>query len=196
MKNVDLTIGKSEFVSINGASGGGKSTLLNIIGGLLTPDEGEVIVNNKNLLELSNNELADFRKTDIGFVFQQFYLIPYLTIFENIKFASQFKNIDSKIEQLLNSCLLKDKSNQIPSQISVGEKQRTAFIRAIINSQAILLADEPTGNLDKKNSDILLNLIKEYNRNGGTVIIISHDERITSHANKKFILEKGQLYSC
>lgn len=193
LNDVSLLIKKGSFMSVTGHSGSGKSTLLNAVGGLVHPDSGSVSFNGRDIYAGSSKELDLYRKEKVGFVFQQFHLIPYLTIAENIRMACRNKSCAGRISGLLEQCELSGHRDKYPSELSVGEKQRAAFIRAIISEPEMLLADEPTGNLDPENSRILLNLIRDYNSNGGTVILVSHDPGVSSFAGKNVRLEKGRV---
>jgi putative ABC transport system ATP-binding protein len=195
LSDVSFTIGKGDYVSVTGPSGAGKSTLLYSIGGLIHPDSGNILFNGKNIYIQNNKFLDNYRKRYVGFMFQQFHLMPYLTVIENIRFNAQGKSKASLIIDYIEKCSLRDVMNKYPSELSVGEKQRTAFIRAIISNPEILLADEPTGNLDPQNSDALLNLVGEYHRNGGTVVIVSHDPLVAKYSDKHVTLEKGRLHN-
>ena len=192
---VNLTIGKGEFVVVNGPSGAGKSTLLNSIGGLIRPDSGEILFSGRNIYRQKGRWTNEYRKKHVGFMFQQFHLMPYLTVFENIKSACNTNEHRSKIMPLLESCSLSIFRNKYPSELSVGEKQRTAFIRAIISSPDVLLADEPTGNLDPDNSNMLMSLVEEFHKVGGTVILVSHDPLAAKYATRSVILAKGRILS-
>jgi len=191
LKDVDLEIEKGDFCSITGASGAGKSTLLYIIGGLIHPDSGSVLFNGTDIYNSGGRYITRYRKNHLGFMFQQFHLMPYLTVLENIRLACYNREHQSKIDYYLDKCLLNEMKRKYPSELSVGEKQRTAFIRAIISKPDVLIADEPTGNLDPVNSEILLGLVKEYNENEGTVVMASHDSDIAGHGNKGIKLDKG-----
>jgi ABC-type lipoprotein export system ATPase subunit len=193
LQDVNLKIGKGEFVSVSGASGAGKSTLLNAIGGLIMPDSGSVLFEGKNIYSQSSGATEEYRKKHVGFMFQQFHLMPYLTVFENIKLACYEKEQLVNIDNYLEKCSLSPLKNKYPDELSVGEKQRTAFVRAIITNPGILLADEPTGNLDPENSRILMSLVEDHHKSGGTVILVSHDPLTAKYANRSIILEKGKL---
>jgi putative ABC transport system ATP-binding protein len=193
LDDVSLNIEKGSFIAVIGASGSGKSTLLHTIGGLIYPDSGKVFFK-RNDIYLLNRKLLDlYRKESIGFVFQQFHLMPYLTVLENIKLACYKKTQLDLIDSYLEKCSLVELKNKYPSEISVGEMQRTAFIRAIISGPELLLADEPTGNLDPVNSTNLLNLIEEYHKNNGTVILVSHDPLAAKYATSIITLQKGRI---
>jgi len=193
LKDITFKIEKGEFCLVNGPSGAGKSTLLHIIGGLTHPDSGTVLYNGTDLYRQSSIYIDQYRKKSLGFMFQQFHLMPYLTVNENIKLACYEKKHLEKIDFYLEKCSLSEMKNKYPSELSVGEKQRTAFIRAIISGPELLLADEPTGNLDPVNSKILMSLLKEFNDKDGTVVLVSHDTGISDYGNRKIFLEKGLI---
>ena len=193
LAGINLRIEPGDYIVVTGASGAGKSTLLNAIGGLIHPDSGEVLYNGKHIY--GEKELTDeYRKKHVGFMFQQFHLMPYLTVLDNIKLACYGKQHLDTINNYLEKCSLSNRENKYPYELSVGEKQRTAFIRAIISNPDILLADEPTGNLDPENSSILLVAIEDYHKNGGTVVLVSHDPIASKYAKHAIILEKGKIY--
>ncbi len=193
LENVSLDIEKGDFVAVQGASGAGKSTLLNIIGGLIRPDTGEVRFNGRNIYDGNSRMIAGYRKKHIGFMFQQFHLMPWLTVLENIQLGFHGKLQEQDLDNYLEKCNLSELKHKYPSDLSVGEKQRTAFIRAIIKTPEILLADEPTGNLDPENGRVLMQLVGEYHRNGGTVILVSHDPGVTEYTGRLLILDKGKI---
>lgn len=193
LQDISLKINQGDYIVITGASGAGKSTLLNTIGGLIKPDSGEVLFDGKDLYRNGGAELAAYRKMNVGFMFQQFHLMPYLTVYENIRLACYDEKYLADIDSYLDRCLLADLKNKYPSELSVGEKQRTAFIRAIITRPGILLADEPTGNLDPVNSSILFTLIDEYNKKGGTVVVVTHDTVPSKNSNWNVLLERGRI---
>jgi len=195
LKNISFTIEKGEFCSVVGPSGAGKSTLLHIIGGLIHPDSGSLFYNGNDLYNQGRTYIDLYRKKHIGFMFQQFHLMPYLTVIENIKLACYNKKQTENIEYYLDKCSLSELKKKYPSELSVGEKQRTAFVRAIISGPELLLADEPTGNLDPGNSSILMALLKEFNSKNGTVILVTHDAGLNDYANRKILLEKGMIKS-
>ncbi len=193
LRDISFNIEKGEFCSVIGPSGAGKSTLLYVIGGLIRPDSGIVAYNGKDLFSLTAGEINQYRKRHLGFMFQQFHLIPWLTVTENIKLACYDRKHSEKIEYFLEECSLSELKNKYPSELSVGEKQRTAFIRAVISEPEILLADEPTGNLDPGNSDTLISLVEDYRKSGGTVILVSHNPALTKYASTTIKLNKGQI---
>ncbi len=193
LDDVSFDIGKGDFITITGHSGSGKSTLLHTAGGLIRPDQGSILFNNKDIYTGGARQLDAYRKNKVGFIFQQFHLLPYLTVIENIKMACRNTRQLKKTDRFLMECSLTGHKNKFPSELSVGEKQRTAFIRAIISEPELLLADEPTGNLDPENSAVLIDLISEYNRNGGTVMLVSHNQPVLTFKTRAFNLQKGKL---
>jgi putative ABC transport system ATP-binding protein len=195
LDGINLKIGKGDYLSVTGSSGAGKSTLLYLIGGLIQPDSGSILFNGSNIYDQPRVAKDLYRKKKIGFVFQQFHLMPYLSVVENIRLAC-YENIHlENINFYLKKCSLTELKDKYPSELSVGEKQRVAFIRAIISNPEMLLADEPTGNLDPENSEILMALIDEFHRNGGTVILVSHNPDSSKFSDKVLILEKGKIAS-
>ena len=193
LKDVSFKIEKGDFCSVTGSSGAGKSTLLYVIGGLIHPGSGTVMYNGRDIYKLNSRDITLYRRKNLGFMFQQFHLMPYLTVTGNIRLACDGKDMADKIGYYLEKCSLADLRNKYPSELSVGEKQRTAFIRAIISEPDLLLADEPTGNLDVLNSEVLLSLVKDYNNSGGTVVMVSHDPEISRYASRSIRLCKGRI---
>lgn len=199
LKDINITINKSEIVSIVGASGAGKTTLLQIIGTLDKADKGEVWINNKNINQLKDNNLSAFRNKEIGFVFQFHHLLPEFTALENVCIPAYIaketkKNARIKAEELLDLLNLKDRINHKPSELSGGEQQRVAVARALINHPSIILADEPSGNLDSNNAKELHNLffkLRElYNQ---TIIIVTHNEELAEMSDRKIIMKDGSI---
>ncbi len=193
LEDVSFQVEKGEFIAVAGPSGSGKSTLLHTIGGLIRPDSGQILFNGNDVYSLKRRELDLYRKNHVGFVFQQFHLMPYLTVSQNIKMVCAERNDTQKVESYLEKCSVFSLKNKYPDELSVGEKQRVAFIRAIITKPDILLADEPTGNLDPENSRILISLIKDFNREGGTVLLVSHDPGVSESASRQIKLRAGKL---
>lgn len=194
LNNFSLNVNAHEFIAVVGPSGSGKSTLLHILGGLDKPDSGNVIYRDVNILQ-NNNYLDKYRNRSVGFVFQYHYLMQDFTALENIMIPSlirgdSFKNATKKSEDILKTLGLFDRMHHYPSELSGGEQQRTAIGRALINTPEILLADEPTGNLDRTNSDNVLSIFKELNAEGLTIIVVTHDEYIASAAHRVIHLEK------
>lgn len=199
VKDVNLEIEEGELVAIVGTSGGGKSTLLHMLGGLDNPTSGKVIINGKDIYKMSNDERAIFRRRSIGFVFQFFNNIPVLNVKENIELPASLDNgeVDEKmIEEIIKVLRLTDRINHFPNQLSGGEQQRVSIGRALANNPEIILADEPTGNLDKKNSQETMDLLKLFAKKYGiTVVIITHDLNIASTADRIIKLEDGKIAS-
>lgn len=199
LKNINLNIEQGEFVAIVGQSGSGKSTLLHLIGGADIPSSGEVIIDGKNIYKLKEKELSILRRRKLGFIFQFFNLIPVLTAQENIEMPVLLDNekIDKKyMNELLRILGLEERKNNYPSQLSGGQQQRVSIGRALVNKPSIILADEPTGNLDSKNSKEVLELLKycakKYNQ---TLILITHDINIAKSADRVITIEDGEITS-
>lgn len=199
LSNVNLILNKNELTIIEGPSGSGKTTLLNIIGGLLKPSSGKILVNNKNIIEMNDNEKAYYRNKVIRFVFQSFYLEPNFTVYDNVEvpliIAGIPKNERRKmILSTLDSVGLLDKEKMIASKLSGGEKQRVSIARAIVNNPEIILADEPTGNLDSKNGDMIMSLLKRISKEDKIVIVITHnDEQAIKYGDKIYRLNDGEI---
>lgn len=199
LSNVNLILNKNELTIIEGPSGSGKTTLLNIIGGLLKLSSGKILVNNKNIIEMNDNEKAYYRNKVIGFVFQSFYLEPNFTVYDNVEvpliIAGIPKNERRKmILSTLDSVGLLDKEKMIASKLSGGEKQRVSIARAIVNNPEIILADEPTGNLDSKNGDMIMSLLKRISKEDKIVIVITHnDEQAIKYGDKIYRLNDGEI---
>ena len=193
LKGISLDIKKGEFVSIMGSSGSGKSTMMNIIGCMDKPSIGEVILDGQDITKESQNSLTKIRREKIGLIFQQFHLIPYLTALENVMVAQYYHSIPDEQEalQALERVGLKDRAKHLPSQLSGGEQQRVCIARALINSPEIILADEPTGNLDTKNSMEIMSLFKKLHNNGKTIILITHEDDIASYADRLINITDG-----
>ena len=178
---------KGEFVAICGPSGCGKTTLMLMMGTLLAPDKGSILLDGIDVHSLSQGEKAAFRAQKVGFVFQQFHLLPYFNIQENIQLpelAIKKNNISEKTAELIETLGLAHRETHFPAEMSIGEKQRTALARALIHDPDILLADEPTGNLDQKNTDIVISVLKKFAKNGKCVIMITHDTEAAKKADR------------
>jgi ABC-type lipoprotein export system ATPase subunit len=191
LRDFALTVGAGEFVAIHGPSGCGKTTLLLIAGGLLQPDRGSVQVAGRDLYRLSADERARFRSAQIGFVFQQFHLIPYLTVLDNVLTAAlAVPVVDSrkKALQLLTRFGLSDRWDHVPAALSTGERQRTTLARALLHGPKLLLADEPTGNLDEENGQIVLGHLAEFARDGSAVLLVTHDRQAAVCASRSVAL--------
>ncbi len=193
LDNVSMKINKGDFCSVTGVSGAGKSTLLYTIGGMIHPDSGAILYNGGSIYDQNSKYRDLYRKNDVGFIFQQFHLMPYLTVIENIQLGCSERSRHASINYYLGKCSLFELKHKYPSELSVGEKQRTAFVRAIISDPELLLADEPTGNLDDGNSIVIMSLLEEYHKNGGTVVLVSHDPVAGRYANLNITLDKGGI---
>ncbi|HXK58815.1 MAG TPA: ABC transporter ATP-binding protein [Acidobacteriota bacterium] len=196
---IHLTVAPGEFVAVQGPSGSGKTTCLLIAGGLLRPDNGRVLVNGHELYTMPRNQLAAFRAANIGFVFQQYHLIPYLTVLENIlapDAAWGRKNDPSRGKALAKQFGLDHRLDHTPAELSSGEKQRTALARALLFNPKIILADEVTGNLDQENARIVLGYLKEYVATGGSVLMVTHDGNIAKQADRiEYLVESREMLS-
>jgi putative ABC transport system ATP-binding protein len=200
LKSIDLTIHKNEFVALMGQSGSGKSTLMNILGCLDTPTQGAYTLNKKKVSDLDDNSLASIRNKEIGFVFQTFNLLPRSTALENVMLPLVYSGItkDKRIEMAkgaLNKVSLSNRMNHRPNELSGGQRQRVAIARALVNNPSIILADEPTGNLDSATSEEIMKLFQDIHDNGNTVILVTHEEDIALHAHRIVRLKDGSIES-
>lgn len=198
LNNVSLTIDDGDFVAIIGQSGSGKSTLMNILGCLDVPSKGDYILNNKNVSGLSDNELSDIRNKQIGFIFQGFNLIPSLSAIENVELPLIYRGINKiqrrqiSIDSLCKVGLEKRLMHK-PSEMSGGQQQRVAIARAISGDPPIILADEPTGNLDSKSGNDIISILKKLNKEGKTIVLITHDDAIAKNANRIIKIQDGHI---
>ncbi|AEM72725.1 ABC transporter related protein [Caldicellulosiruptor acetigenus 6A] len=199
LRGISLEIYQGEFVAIVGESGSGKTTLLNIIGGLLRPSEGSVVIANKDITAMSENQLAIFRRENIGFVFQSYNLIPHFTAVENVEIPLMFKGISKKKRRematlMLEKVGLKDRLFHKPTELSGGQQQRVAIARALVTSPKIILADEPTGNLDSKNGQEILDLMLYLNKNENiTFVVVTHSQVVSKTASRIIRIADGQI---
>lgn len=194
LKGMNFTVSKGEFCVLLGPSGSGKSTLLNIIGGIDNPDSGYISINGDKLRDMGEKGLTKYRRKHLGYVFQMYNLIPNLNVKENIEVGAYLSDDPLEIDELLETLGLFKHRYKLPNQLSGGQQQRVSIGRALINHPALLLADEPTGNLDSKNSKEIISLLRKFNReNNQTVIIITHDERIALSADRVITIEDGQI---
>ena len=193
--DLSLTVPQGEWLSIVGSSGSGKTTLMNIIGCMDSPSKGSVALQGRKLEDLNAGQLADVRKNVIGLVFQKFYLVPHLTAVENVMVAQYYHSVvdESQAMEALERVGLKDRAHHLPSQLSGGEQQRVCVARALINCPKLLLADEPTGNLDEKNEQIVLDLFKQLHKQGTTIIVVTHDSLVAQCADREIMLNHGVL---
>ena len=193
LRDIDMTITQGELVAIMGPSGSGKTTLLNIIGCMDKPTSGTVVIDGVDTSVLSNRELTEVRRQKIGLVFQQFHLIPHLSATENVMLAQYYHSLPDRREarRALERVGLKDRAGHYPHQLSGGEQQRVCVARALINYPSIILADEPTGNLDEENEKVVIGLFEELHAEGHTVILVTHDAEIGRLTQRIILLEHG-----
>lgn len=200
LRSISLTINKNEFVALMGPSGSGKSTLMNILGCLDTPTEGNYFLNDKDVSKLNDNQLAEIRNKEIGFIFQTFNLLPRSTALENVTLPliyagmNKIKRIE-RAKEVLEDVQLSDRITHKPNELSGGQRQRVAVARALVNKPSIILADEPTGNLDSKTSIEIMGLLEEIHRQGNTIIVVTHEEEIAQHAHRIIRLIDGEIAS-
>jgi putative ABC transport system ATP-binding protein len=200
LKDVSVTISKNEYVALMGPSGSGKSTLMNMLGCLDSPTSGEYILNDLSVATMSDNQLAEVRNKEIGFVFQTFNLLPRATTLDNVALPLVYAGFskadrDKRATEVLESVGLGNRMNHKPNELSGGQRQRVAIARALVNDPAIILADEPTGNLDSKTSVEIMGLFEEIHRKGNTIILVTHEEDIALHAHRIVRLKDGLIES-
>lgn len=201
LRHVDLTINRGEFIAIMGASGSGKTTLMNLIGCLDMPSSGNYILDGIDIHSLKEDELSNIRNEKIGFVFQSFYLLPRTTAFENVELPLLYStNLNAhqrkeKVTEALRTVKIEDRAHHYPNQLSGGQQQRVAIARAIVNHAVIMLADEPTGNLDTRTSIEVMSVFQELHKKGITVILVTHEQDIAQYANRIIIFRDGKIRS-
>ena len=196
LDDVTLQIAAGEFVCVRGASGCGKSTLLTLVGGLGTPTSGRVVVAGNDWATLSAAQRATQRASTVGFVFQLFHLLPYLTVLDNVLLAAPHAGSEGsrdRARQLLDRFNLSHRLTHRPAELSIGERQRVAMARALFNEPRLLLADEPTGNLDPENAAVIMNFIEEFHHGGGTVVLVTHDTTAATSAERTIVLQDGAV---
>jgi len=197
LKNVTMCVDDGDFVAITGPSGSGKSTLLNVIGGLDHVSSGEVLLDGIRISSLNENDLVDIRRRKVAYVFQQYHLIPSLTALENVllplTFCGSGKRDEKRAAEILEKVGLEKRVKHKPGQLSGGEQQRVAIARALVNSCSLILADEPTGNVDQKTGMEILNLFQQVNRDGHTIIMVTHSPDIARHAKRIVVLQDGEI---
>jgi putative ABC transport system ATP-binding protein len=195
---ISLDIELGEFVAVTGSSGSGKSTLLTMLGGLSNPAEGTVVIDEIDIYGLSKEQRADFRKEYIGFVFQSFHLLPYLNVQENVMIPLAISDLNQSDKKemairMLEKVGLKGKANRLPNELSGGEQERVAIARALVNAPPLILADEPTGNLDTATSNVIMQLFKQLNEEGQTIVMVTHDEQNLEFTTRNIQLKDGRL---
>jgi len=197
LDGVSFEVARGEWVSVMGPSGSGKTTLLNILGGLDRPTSGELWINGKDMTGLSSKELTHLRRETVGLVFQQFYLVPYLTALENVMLAQYFHSMtdENEARAALEAVGMGERLYHLPAQLSGGEQQRVCIARALINQPRLILADEPTGNLDEANEEIVLDIFRRLHAQGHTLIVVTHDAQVGSMADRLVVLDHGRV-SC
>ncbi|MDR3338043.1 MAG: ABC transporter ATP-binding protein [Treponema sp.] len=195
LKDVSLSVAKGEWLAIMGPSGSGKTTMMNIIGCMDRPSAGEVILDSVDIARESERNLTVIRRDKIGLVFQQFHLVKYLTALENVMVAQYYHSLPDEKEALeaLDRVGLADRAKHLPSQLSGGEQQRVCIARALINYPALILADEPTGNLDEANEGIVMEIFRQLHREGSTLIVVTHDPEVAEEAGRTVVLEHGKV---
>lgn len=197
VENATLSVEAGEFVAIRGPSGCGKSTLLALVGGLTLPTSGTVRVAGETVSSMSAAQRARFRKEHVGFVFQLFHLLPYLSVLDNVLLAASAHarrdGVEERARELLDRFQLNDRLDHRPGQLSVGQRQRVAMARALLNRPQLLLADEPTGNLDQHSAEGVLDLLLQFQQEGGTILLVTHDDRAAERAQRSMLMERGLI---
>ena len=195
LQNIDLEVSQGEWLAIMGPSGSGKTTMMNIIGCMDKPSNGSVILDGMNIAKESAKSLTNIRRDKIGLIFQQFHLINYLTALENVMVAQYYHSMPDEKEalQALERVGLGDRAKHLSSQLSGGEQQRVCIARALINYPMLILADEPTGNLDETNEKIVLDIFKQLHHDGNTIIVVTHDPEVAEEAQRTVVLEHGRI---
>lgn len=196
LDDVSFSVKRGEFVVVRGPSGSGKSTLLLIVGGLVRPTRGKVMVDGSDLCALTGRQRARFRAEKVGFVFQMYHLVPYLNVLENVVLATipgPRKGQRARAPELLERLRLSDRLRHRPADLSAGERQRVAIARALLNRPSVILADEPTGNLDPDNAEHVLGYLAEFHRAGGTILLVTHERSADRYAQRIMLLDKGRM---
>lgn len=195
LDNINLTVEKGEWLSIMGPSGSGKTTMMNIIGAMDKPSMGQVILEGEDISKISPKELTVIRRDKIGLIFQQFHLVNYLSALENVMLSQYYHSMPDKDEAMaaLEAVGLKERAKHLPNQLSGGEQQRVCIARALINHPSILLADEPTGNLDEKNEFIVMDIFEKLHNAGSTIIVVTHDPEVGEESERMITLEHGKI---
>jgi putative ABC transport system ATP-binding protein len=199
LQNIQFNVNKSEMVALLGSSGSGKSTLLNLMAGLMKPSEGSILINGQAIERMTENQLAEFRRTNIGFIFQSYELIPHLTIRENVELPLIFQSVKAserkdRAQQLLEQVGIGEKSNMFPSQLSGGQQQRVSIARSLVTHPTVVFADEPTGNLDSRTEEEIIDLLIELNHTYDiTFIIVTHEQTVAKRTQRILHLKDGRL---
>ncbi len=198
LKNINLSVEEKDFAIILGPSGSGKSTLLNMVSCLDVPSKGKILLDGKDVSKLTEDELAEVRGKKIGFVFQQFNLLSHLTALENVILPTIFRGTgaserEERAFELLKSVGLEERVKHRPAELSGGERQRVAIARSLVNNPDIIVADEPTGNVDSKTGDVIMNIIQDLNKKGKTIIVVTHDTELQRFANKVIRIKDGEV---
>ncbi|MCH8922979.1 MAG: ABC transporter ATP-binding protein [Planctomycetes bacterium] len=196
LDGLSLSIDQGEFVAVRGPSGCGKSTLLTIVGGLNRPSSGRVVVDGRDLGAMSSEEMSQFRASSIGFVFQMFHLLPYLNVLDNVLVAAGsdgWEQAEIRASELLERFGMSERLTHHPAQLSAGERQRTAMARAMLHQPKLILADEPTGNLDPESAEVVLDHLQAYHQAGGTVMLVTHEEHAAARAGRTLSLRAGRV---
>ncbi|MES2981130.1 MAG: ABC transporter ATP-binding protein [Verrucomicrobiota bacterium] len=199
LENLDLEVGRGEFLALMGPSGSGKTTLLNLISGIDSPTSGSLVIDGENIAAFSRKQLTQWRARKVGYIFQLYHLIPVLTAFENVELPLLITSLSKaerrqKAEEALEIVGLKDRSHHTPSELSGGQEQRVAIARALVADPALLVADEPTGDLDRESATMILELLQSLSRERGkTIVMVTHDARAAAAAHRTLHLEKGKL---
>jgi ABC-type lipoprotein export system ATPase subunit len=196
ISDLSFSVDEGEFIAVRGPSGCGKSTLLSLAGGLVLPTQGRILIDGQPVSEMTAAQRSSFRGEKIGFVFQMFHLLPYLTIIENVVVAGSevaSAAVGERAETLLSDFGLTDRLSHRPGELSAGERQRVALARALLNRPRLLLADEPTGNLDPENASGVLELLAQFHKQGGTILLVTHDDRAAAYADRSLALDQGRL---
>ena len=196
ISDLSFSVDEGEFIAVRGPSGCGKSTLLSLAGGLVLPTQGRILIDGQPVSEMTAAQRSSFRGEKIGFVFQMFHLLPYLTIIENVVVAGSevaSAAVSERAETLLSDFGLTDRLSHRPGELSAGERQRVGLARALLNRPRLLLADEPTGNLDPENASGVLELLAQFHKQGGTILLVTHHDRAAAYADRSLALDQGRL---